>query len=201
MKISTIIFDIGNVLHEWSPSFLYKKILDSDQEIEEFLEHICNEAWNLELDRGASWDKQISELVKKHPEKKELITAYNERWIEMAPREIAGSVEIMRALKSKGYPIYALTNYSREKLELASKKFAILTEFDGMVVSSDVGYVKPEPEIYKILLEKFNITPGESIFIDDRPENIDSAKSLGIHGINFTSANQLRNDLQSLNIL
>ncbi len=199
-QIQAFVFDIGMVLHEWSPYNLYRKLLPSDEAIEKFLTDIAHDEWNRRLDTGLDWAEEVERKAGQHPEYAPLIRAYHERWEEMAAEAIEGSVAIMSALKEKEYPVYALTNYSQCKLDIAREKYPFLKEFDGMVVSSDEGVLKPDPQIYKILLERYNLAPENTFFTDDREDNVTGARALGIQAFLFTSPEQLRADIESLDI-
>jgi 2-haloacid dehalogenase len=195
MPIKAVVFDIGQVLHLWDPRHLYRKIFTAEAKMEDFLANICTHDWNAQMDRGKDWDEAVKELMAIHPAHADDIHAYHERWEEMAPDAIWGTVAIKNELQAAGYPLYVISNYSRAKLDTISKRFPFLIEFDGMIVSGDEGFIKPEPKIYQLLFERYGLEPETLLFIDDRPENIAAAEALGMKGILFRSSEQLRQEL------
>ncbi|WP_211100194.1 HAD family hydrolase [Azospirillum halopraeferens] len=202
MAPGTVVFDIGNVLIEWDPRHLYRDLFDGNEDLmEHFLETVCTPAWNLEQDRGRPWDEAVRTLTAEYPDCAELIRAYHERWEEMVPGEIPGTADILVELKERGTPVYAVTNFSVEKLELARRRFDVLNRFDGVVVSGAVGLVKPDPAIFHRLFEDFALTPADTVFIDDSLPNVEAARSLGMHALPFTGAARLRGDLTALGLL
>lgn len=202
MKINNIIFDLGGVLIDWNPDYMYKKIIQDENQRKWFLENICTSDWNEAQDGGRSIKEANKLLITSFPEYKELILAYYARWEEMLNGSIKGTVEIFRTLKSQQkHGIYALTNWSAETFPRALELFDFLHWFDGRVVSGEEKTRKPFKEIYDIIISRFNLIPTETIFIDDNLRNIQAAQSLGIISIHFQSPEQLRNELIDLNVL
>ena len=184
------VFDIGGVLIDWNPRHLYRKLFEDEAAMEDFLSSVCTPAWNLEQDRGRPWEEAVALLTERFPERAELIAAYHLRWEEMVPGPIPGTADIVEALKARG-PVYAITNFSAEKLRLARQRFEVLNRFDGMVVSGSVGLVKPDPAIYRHLLDTHGLDPAETLFIDDAQPNIAGARAVGMHAHHFTDAESL----------
>lgn len=202
MKINNIIFDLGGVLIDWNPDYMYKKIIQDENQRKWFLENICTSDWNDAQDGGRCIKEANKLLITSFPEYKELILAYYARWEEMLNGSIKGTVEIFRTLKSQQkHGIYALTNWSAETFPRALELFDFLHWFDGRVVSGEEKTRKPFKEIYDIIISRFNLIPTETIFIDDNLRNIQAAQSLGIISIHFQSPEQLRNELIDLNVL
>ncbi|WP_295770047.1 HAD family phosphatase [uncultured Mucilaginibacter sp.] len=202
MAINTIIFDLGAVLIDWHPHHLYNKIFTDSAQRDWFLENICTNDWNEEQDGGRTLAEGTELLVKQHPEHEVNIRAYYGRWAEMLNGPITGTVEIFKALKDSGnYKIYALSNWSAETMEIAFSQFEFLDWFDGMVVSGIEKMRKPEPAFYQLLLNRYNVEPGQALFIDDNMRNIIAAKKLGINSIHFTTATELAQELKMQNIL
>ena len=202
MNISNIIFDLGGVLIDWNPDYMYKKIIQDENQRKWFLENICTSDWNEAQDGGRSINEANELLIKSFPEYKELILAYYARWEEMLNGSIKGTVEILRTLKSQQkHGIYALTNWSAETFPRALELFDFLHWFDGRVVSGEEKTRKPFKEIYDIIINRFDLIPTETVFIDDNPRNIQAAQSLGIISIHFQSPEQLRKELIDLNVL
>ncbi|WP_374948547.1 HAD family hydrolase [Mucilaginibacter sp.] len=200
--INTIIFDLGAVLIDWNPDYMYKTIFDDEQEMRDFLNNITTSDWNEEQDAGRTLQEGTDLLVAQHPEHEANIRAFYSRWVEMLGDAFLGTVEIFKELKASGkYKIYALTNWSAETFPLAQERFEFLNWFDGIVVSGAEKMRKPAPEFYQILLDRYNVKAEESLFIDDNYRNILAAQKLGINSIHFTSPEQLKEDLEKRNIL
>ncbi|HJW18184.1 MAG TPA: HAD family phosphatase [Flavisolibacter sp.] len=200
-KIDTVIFDLGNVLVDWSPSYLFDKLFHKKEERDYFLKNICTPEWHNVQDGGKNPTEATEEKVKEHPEWEHAIRAFYARWKEMFMGTIDGSVAILQELKSKGYKLYALTNWNAELFNQTIDDFPFLQLFDGKVVSGAVKKTKPGEDIYRHLLDKYHIDPVQALFIDDKEENIQTAEKLGIKGIQFKDPIQLRNELQALGIL
>ena len=202
MEIKNIIFDLGGVLIDWNPDYMYKKIIPDQDQRKWFLENICTLDWNEAQDGGRLIKDANELLINQHPEYKELILAYYSRWEEMLSGSISGTVDIFKELKTnKKHGIYALTNWSAETFPRALEIFDFLHWFDGRVVSGEENTRKPHKEIYDIILTRFNLTPNSTVFIDDNLRNIKAAEELGIITIHFQSPEQLRRSLQEKNIL
>lgn len=199
--ISYVVFDVGNVLIEWDPNHLYIELIPDAGERTAFLTDICTMDWNLEQDRGRSWEEATRELQAKYPETAELIAAYSDRWHDMVPGDISGSVEILNQLKASGVPLYAITNFSREKWSEAGERFPFLTNsFIDVVVSAHEEVVKPDARIYEILLERNGLTAENGVFIDDSPKNVEGARAVGLKAVHFGSSEQLREDLKAMGL-
>lgn len=200
--INTIIFDLGAVLIDWNPDYMYRTIFDNEEQMRHFLTNVTTSDWNEEQDAGRSLQEGTEWLVAKHPDHEEHIRAFYGRWIEMLGDAFEGTVEIFKQLKDSGkYKIYALTNWSAETFPMAQQRFEFLSWFDGIVVSGAEKMRKPAPEFYQILLDRYNVNPQESLFIDDNHRNILAAEKLGINCIHFTSAERLKEELLAINIL
>jgi 2-haloacid dehalogenase len=202
LACSIVVFDLGGVLIDWNPRYLYRKLFDGDEAaMEHFLTNVCTSEWNQEQDAGRTFAAAASLLKAAHPEKAALIDAYGARFDEMMAGAIAGSVEILAELHGRGVTLYGLTNFSAETYPLALRRFEFLRWFRGVLVSGEVGLVKPDPRIYRLLLERFAIAPAEAVYIDDVARNAAAANALGIHGIHFTDPASLRRELSGLGLL
>ena len=201
IPINTVIFDLGNVLIDWDPRYLYRKLFNTDDEVEWFLENICDQDWNLKHDSGQLFSQGIFEKSKNFPEHIELIKAWYQRWEEMLGGPIDESVKILSELKEKRVFLYILSNWSAETYPIAEERFDFLGWFDGKIISGEEGIVKPDLAIYKLLIKRYDLNPHQTVFIDDKEENIKSAQLLGIHGIHFQNCPKLRQDLQMLKLL
>lgn len=200
--INTIIFDLGAVLIDWNPDYMYRSIFADEQQMRDFLVNVTTPDWNEEQDAGRSLQEGTEWLVAKHPRHEENIRAFYGRWIEMLGDAFEGTVEIFKELKESGkYKIYALTNWSAETFPMAQEKFEFLGWFDGIVVSGAEKMRKPAPEFYQILLDRYNVNPTESLFIDDNYRNILAAEKMGINCIHFTSSERLREELLEKSLL
>ena len=196
-KIDTIIFDLGGVLIDWNPRYLYRKLFKSEEEVTWFLENICTSEWNDQQDAGRSFEEATRELIARHPEYKEPIAAWYSRWKETISGPIAGTVDILREIRDSGqFRLYALTNWSAETFPWALENFDFLHWFEGIVVSGIEKCRKPLPEFFQILFERYNVKPERSLFIDDNIANIKGANALGLNAITFKSPGQLRAELK-----
>ncbi|MDB5232915.1 MAG: family phosphatase [Chitinophagaceae bacterium] len=202
MHINTIIFDLGAVLIDWNPNYVFDKLFNDEERKAFFFQNICTSEWNEKQDAGRSLKEATDELLVKHPGWKKEIEAYYGRWKEMLGGPIKETVEIFRQLKASGkYKLYALTNWSAETFPVALELYEFLHWFDGRVVSGEEKMRKPFPEFYKVLLDRFNVKPGEAIFIDDSLRNIQGAEAVGIKSIHFKSPQQLAKELKEMNLL
>ena len=197
----SVIFDLGGVLIDWNPRYLYRKLMDDEQEIEHFLATVCTSEWNAQQDAGRPFSEGVRILSEQFPEKASLIEAFHTRWIEMIGGSIDGTVEILSELRNSNMPLYALTNWSAETFPLVRPDYEFLNWFIGIVVSGEEKKIKPDPTFYQILLHRYEVEPGETIFIDDSEANIKSARELGIHSIHFQSPEQVRQELTKSGVL
>ncbi len=196
-----IVFDLGAVLIDWNPRYLYRKIFTNEAEMEHFLAEVCPSEWNIQMDGGEPFAQGCAERIKLFPNYAAQIQAYDIRWGEMLGGAIEGTVQLLHELKQKGCRVYALTNWSAEKFPLAQVKFPFLKEFDGIVISGVEKCVKPNPQIYQILLSRYHLQAQNCIFTDDNPANIKGAHALGFDTILFTSPDNLRAELAKRGVL
>lgn len=201
-NITTIIFDLGNVLIDWNPRYVYRKIFDNEEKIDWFFENICTHDWNEKQDAGRSLQEATEELVAKYPEYESEVRAYYGRWEEMLGGPINETVSILQSLREmKKYKIYALTNWSAETFPVALERYDFLHWFDGIVMSGEEKTRKPFADIYQTLLDRFEVDPSEALFIDDSLRNVAGAEAVGINGIHFQSPRQLLNELIKMKIV
>lgn len=201
LRPSTVVFDLGNVLIGWDPYQLYRTLLPSDTEIKQFFDDVQIFAWNAEQDAGRPWNDAVAELSAQYPHYAHLIAAWHERWHETIAGPIDGTVEILRELRDDGVPLYALTNWSDEKFPIAQERFDFLDWFDGIVVSGTEEITKPDPRIYQILFERYDVDPAAAVFIDDSPANVAAATALGVTGLHYTDSAKLRGELADLGLI
>ncbi|SDE13281.1 2-haloacid dehalogenase [Mucilaginibacter pineti] len=200
--ITTIIFDLGAVLIDWNPHYMYRTIFNNEQEMIDFLANVCTSDWNEEQDAGRSLQDGTELLVTQFPQHEANIRAFYSRWEEMLGEPFHDTVEILKQLKASGkYKIYALTNWSAETFPVAQARYDFLGWFDGIVVSGVEKMRKPAPEFYQIMLDRYHINSAEALFIDDNYRNVLAAEKAGIKTIHFTSADALANELTALNVL
>jgi len=200
-SIDTIIFDLGGVLIDWNPRYVYRTIFKTEKEVEWFLENITTSEWNEHQDAGYPLHKATEELIAKHPDWEPEIKAYYGRWLEMLGDQLHETVDILRQLKQSGkYKLYALTNWSAETFPHALERFEFFKIFDGVVVSGQEKMRKPSPAFYQILLDRYHIDPYTTIFIDDSLRNVEGAEAVGITGVHFHNPSQLKGELQRLGI-
>ena len=195
-SITTIIFDLGGVLIDWNPRHLYQKIYNTEEEITWFLENVCTPEWNDQQDAGRSFETATQELLQKFPEHEPAIRAWYDRWQETIRGPLHETVEILKSIRdSKRYKLYALTNWSAETFPWALANFEFLHWFEGIVVSGVEKTRKPHAALYEILLKRYDIDPGSSIFIDDSLKNVEAARTLKIDAIHFQGAESLKAEL------
>jgi 2-haloacid dehalogenase len=200
-SINTIIFDLGGVLIDWNPRYLYRKIFKTEEEISWFLENICTPAWNDEQDGGRSFEEATDIVLKKHPEWEVPIKAWYGRWQETIAGPVHDTVEILKHFKEeKKHRLYALTNWSEQTFPWALDNFEFLHWFEGIVVSGVEKTRKPFPDMYEIILNRYKIDPKSALFIDDSLKNIEAARKFGIHTIHFQSPAQLNEELKLLGL-
>jgi len=199
--IDTVVFDLGGVLVDWNPDYLYKDIFPDEKERRWFLSNICTLDWNEEQDAGRTLKEGTEYLVREHPEHEKYIRMYYDRWKEMLGGPIHETVEIFRHLKEKSkVRLYALTNWSAETFPIALELYEFLHWFDGRLVSGAEKIRKPSPDIYKLLIRRFDIDPARAVYVDDNLRNVTPAKELGFYGIHFQSPGQFRQELEKLGV-
>ena len=200
-RIDTIVFDLGGVLVDWNPEYVYRTIFDNEEDMRWFFRNIATSDWNEEQDAGRSLAEGTEVLVKQFPDHETNIRAYYGRWEEMLGGAIQGTVDILHHLKhNTDYRLYALTNWSAETFPIALKKYDFLHWFEGIVVSGDEKTRKPHLPIYQTLLSRFNIDPAKAVYTDDNMRNLHPAKELGLHTIHFQSPEQFKKELKELGV-
>ncbi len=197
-----IIFDFGGVLVEWDPHHLYRPFFDGDNAaIDRFMQEIGFHEWNLQQDGGRSFDEGVAVLSAQFPQYAHLIRAYHERYADSIIGSIEGTVEIVRACKAAGYPLYGLSNWAQEKFDLVRPRYDFFDCFDDILISSTVNLVKPDPRIFEIFLARFNRRAEECVYIDDSAVNAAAADRLGFVTIHFESPAQLAAELDRLDVI
>jgi len=201
--ITTLVFDLGGVLVDWDPRYVYRDLFEGDDDaMERFLADICNGPWNLEQDRGRSLAAGTALLCTEFPGQAALIGAYYGRWPEMLRDEIPGMVELLTELHEAGrVRLLALTNWSAETFPVARERFAWLGLFEGIVVSGEEKLVKPDPAIFELLAKRFGLDPAQTLFVDDAQKNVDGARAAGLKALRFIDALELRRELRRAAVL
>lgn len=188
-------FDVGGVLLDWDPDYLFRKLIEDDEERRWFLAEVCSPAWNAEQDAGRSWAEATAELGGLFPGHSSLIEAFDERWEEMVSGAIEGTVAVLADLRSEGVPTFALTNFSAEKWEVAVSRWDFLAGFDGAVVSGTEKVTKPDLRIYEILLHRYGLDPAKTFYTDDLRANVEAARVAGLDAEVFVDPETLRQQL------
>lgn len=196
-----VVFDIGGVLLDWDPRHLYRKLFSDPVEMEWFLEHVCTPDWHREHDRGVEIRASCRTLAACFPQFRSAIEAWAERGEEMIRGPVPGSVEILVELHARGTALYALTNMERETYPIRRARYPFFSYFQGVVVSGQERLLKPDPPLFERLLARFSLSPPRTLFIDDRPDNIQAAAALGFSTHLFTDAATLRRHLVEAGLL
>ncbi|MFZ0276858.1 MAG: HAD family phosphatase [Candidatus Sulfotelmatobacter sp.] len=199
---SVAVFDLGGVLIDWNPRYLYRKLfVGDDQAMEHFLSTVCTPSSNAQQDAGRTLAEACALLTSMHPDKSPLIDAWRHRYDEMLGGPIHGTVDLLSELHSREVPLYALSNWSTETYPTALKRFDFLKWFRGVLLSGEVRLLKPDPRFYELFFRTFSIDPADAIYIDDLQPNVETATALGMHGILFTDPQALRKKLQSIGFI
>lgn len=197
--IKNIIFDFGGVLVDWNPHYLFDKYFNDIEESNYFIENVCNSEWNAEMDGGKPFEQAVRERSAMFPKYAEPLKLYQTNWMDTMGEEIPGMFDLIKSLKNNGFPvIYGLTNWSAETFPTVQKKYRIFNLIDNIVVSGEVKQLKPNPEIFHTLLNKYNLKAEESLFIDDNLKNVEGAKAVGINALRFENATKLKEDLKTI---
>jgi len=202
--IDTIVWDLGGVLVDWSPNYVYdQQYFEKDSDRNYFFSHICTQDWNEQQDAGYSLQKATQEKLAEFPAPKwqQPIQDFYGRWTEMLKGPLPETVEVFQSLKAQGtFKFFALTNWSAENFPIALDRFDFLHWFDGRLVSGQEGTRKPFPEFYQLLFSRYQVNPTSAVFIDDNLRNVKAGEALGLRGIHFQSASQLKTELNLLGI-
>jgi len=194
-EIRHIVFDIGKVLIHYDPNIPYSRVIPDEAERAWFFANVCTHEWNIEQDRGRTWEEAEALLIAEHPEREEQIRAFRKYWHDMVPHAYDDSVVIMEKLIAEGRDVTMLTNFASDTYREAEARFYFLTKPRGVTVSGDIGLIKPDVAIYRTHAESFGLDPASTIFIDDTLVNVEGAKAAGWKAVRFTGAEQLRSDL------
>jgi 2-haloacid dehalogenase len=200
--VNTVVFDLGGVLVDWNPRHLLREVIPGrEAEVETLLADVLNHAWNLERDKGDSWVDAMARLKVEYPRWADIFDIYTERWPETLVGSLDDTVVILRELKARGTPLYALSNWSAEMFPHAEAKYDWLELFDGIVVSGRVKMIKPDRDIFEYLMDTYGLRAADLFFIDDNDPNVLAARSYGIHAHRFEEAAALRAELVAEGLL
>jgi 2-haloacid dehalogenase len=203
-QINTIIFDLGGVLIDWNPLYVFTDLIPDEERRTYFFENVCTSHWNEQQDGGVLLETATNERIALFPEWENEIRAYYGRWVEMLGDANHGTVEILKNLiDSPDYRVYALTNWSAETFPIAKsiERFQFLHWFEGVLVSGEEHLIKPQPEIYELILSRYDIDRTKAIFIDDNLRNVIASKNIGLDAIHFQSAEQLAKELSNIGVM
>ncbi len=201
MSIQCVVFDFGGVLIGWDPRRIYRRYFVSDAAINAFLEEIKFTEWNAEQDRGRPFNTAVALWTAKFPQYAAQIRAYDEEWIESVTGPVEGTVAILERLYERGMPLYALSNWSAEKFRLVRGRYPFLKRFREIIISGEVGMVKPERAIFQLAVRRTGWPAQECLLIDDSMANIQAAREVGMTAIHFQSPGQLERELQELGLI
>ena len=199
-EIRHIVFDIGKVLIHYDPHLAFADIIPDEDERNWFFANVCTQDWNVEQDRGRSWEEAEAILIAEHPDRADQIRAFRQNWHKMVPHAYDDSVEILEKFIADGWDVTLLTNFADDTLNEAKERFPFLNKPRGVTVSAQVGLLKPDPQIYDLHTKTFDLDPKASIFFDDSLPNVLAARDYGWNAIHFTNADALRRDLKEYGI-
>ncbi|WP_420606881.1 HAD family hydrolase [Novosphingopyxis sp.] len=201
MPLTTAIFDVGHVLFEWDPRFLFAKLIDDPEELDWFQGNVVTGDWHFEADSGRPLAVMLEERIALFPAHEAMIRAYAERWTETVPGPVPGSHAIVRELDERGVPLFAITNFGHEFWAMFRPEQPIFDLFEDILVSGTEKLVKPDAAIYALAIKRFAVDPDACLFIDDRIENVRGAQAAGMHGHVFKDAETLKAELEAVGLL
>jgi 2-haloacid dehalogenase len=198
--VEAVVFDVGHVLYDWNPRHLYAKLIAEEEQLEWFLANVVTYEWHYQHDAGRPFAETSVELIGRFPEHEALIAAYGPRWLETVGEPIEGMIDLVGELASAGMPLFAITNFSDEFFPRFRAGAPVFSHFRDVVVSGAERMIKPERRIFELAVRRFGIEPRRSLFVDDRPDNVEAAEALGFIGHVFRDAATLRRHMQELGI-
>lgn len=198
--ITAVVFDVGGVLLDWSPAHLYRHVIDDPDALEHFLTVVAPMSWHVQHDRGAPMDETLPARSREFPDHAELLLLWRDRYLDMIAGPVPGTADVLAEVAAAGLPVFGLTNMPAEVWPGLLAAWPVLARFAGVVVSGEERRMKPEPEIFDVLVERFGLDRASTVFIDDTPVNVEGARDAGLQAIHFTDAEALRRDLQALSV-
>jgi 2-haloacid dehalogenase len=203
MGVRAVVFDVGNVLYHWSPRALYQRLIPDDQALDAFLRDVVTPKWHFQHDAGRPFAETSAELIAEHPQHRELILLWGERFLETITGPVAGMHELVAEIDSAGVPIFGITNFASEFWHpFRAQEAALFNRFGDVVVSGDERLTKPDPAIYALALQRFGLAPGEGLFVDDSLANVEAARANGFIAHHFTGdATTFRDELPRFGLI
>jgi 2-haloacid dehalogenase len=199
--VKGVVFDLGGVVIDWNPLYLYRKIFAGDEDkARDFLANVCTPAWNEQQDAGRDLVQATAERLALFPEWAAEIRAYYGRWIEMIAGPVPGTADLMAEIKDAGLRLFALSNWHSETFSRVRHKFRELDLFEHIVISGEYGCIKPQGCFYRVALDCFGVPAENLVFVDDSPRNVEGAAEAGLAALVFTNASQLRDELFALGV-
>ena len=190
------LFDLGGVFFDWDPNHFFKNVFVDDEERKYFLNEVCNDQWNFQQDAGRSIAKAESELIPKFPHYENEIKMYYKNHRKMIRGIFEESIEVLRQLKDKNYKCYVLSNWSAETFEGIPIDYPFMQLFDGLLISGEDKLIKPDQAIYELAKKRFNLDPEETVFIDDKLENIEAAQKMNFKTIHLTNPKNIEMEIK-----
>lgn len=200
--VSAVVFDVGKVLVEWDPRYLYEKLIPDPAARAAFLRDVLTPEWHFQHDAGRPFAETSAELIAQHPEHAALIAAWGPRYLETIPHLIPGMADLVAELARADVPLYAITNFSGEFWKpFHAREAALFASFRDIIVSGDEKLIKPDPAIFRLARRRFGLAAGAGLFVDDRAENVAAGEAEGFTGHHFSDAPALRVDLVERGLL
>ena len=192
------LFDLGGVFFDWDPNHYYKDVFDTVEERTYFLTEVCNNEWNTKQDAGRTIFEAESVLIPKFPHYEKEIKMYYKNHRKMIRGTYDLSIKILEKLKKLNYSCFVLSNWSSETFVGMKDEYSFLKLFDGLLISGQDKLIKPDIDIYHLAIKRFSLNPAETIFIDDKLENIITAKNLGFKIIHLTNPEKIKDEINKL---
>ncbi len=202
MTVRAVVFDVGNVLYDWHPRYLYEKLIDDPGELERVVDVVMSDEWHWALDHGRTWADIEPGLIEKFPADADYIRAWGSRFGESIGDPVPGMHEIVGELDAAGVPIFGITNFPGEFwTPFRAKEAELFDRFGDIVVSGEEGIAKPDSAIFALALERFGLDHGEGVFLDDLETNAEASARNGFVGHHFRDAGTARADLAAHGLL
>ncbi|BCA59343.1 HAD family hydrolase [Sphingomonas sp. HMP6] len=197
-----VVFDVGNVLYDWNPRFLYERLTPPGPALDAFLRDVATKDWHFQHDAGRPFAETSAELSATHPDHADLIAQWGPRFTEQLGDMLPDMRDLVLELDTVGVPLYAITNFSGEFWPpFRAREADLFDRFKGIVVSGDELLTKPDPAIYRLALDRFALGAPDCVFVDDRADNVAGAQNVGMEAVLFTDATALRGDFARLGVL
>lgn len=199
---SAVIFDVGRVLYDWDPRFLYERLIPAGPALDAFLRDVVTHDWHFQHDAGRDFADTAADLIAEHPHHAELIAQWGPRFLQSIGDPVPGMHALVAELDERGVPLYAITNFSHEFWPpFRQREAALFNRFRDIVVSGAEKLVKPDPAIYRLALDRFGLRTEQAVFIDDNEANVAGAAAVGMTALHFTGEPKLRRELRDLGLL